>query len=116
MSCSTVLLIARPSESRRRRRCLCCCCSARRACSAVPADYGKAVLGLNVIGAAIMQAADLGVPVYVDPKSNDFGRYRGATCITPNQRELALAARMPVATDAEIIAAATKIMHDSGAD
>jgi len=94
--------------------------AAERAIPAVDAvvlsDYGKSVLGPNVIGAAIMQARALGVPVYVDPKSNDFGRYRGATCITPNQRELALAARMPVATDAEIIAAATKIMHDSGAD
>ena len=94
--------------------------AAERAIPAVDAvvlsDYGKSVLGPNVIGAAIMQARALGVPVYVDPKSNDFGRYRGATCITPNQRELALAARMPVATDAEIIAAATKVMHESGAD
>src|SRR6266699_1154091 len=93
--------------------------AAERAISAVDAvvlsDYGKAVLGPKVIGAAIAQARALGVPVYVDPKGNDFGRYRGATCITPNQRELALAARMPVATDAEIIAAATKVMRESGA-
>src|SRR5205823_9536056 len=68
------------------------------------------------IGAAIARARALGVPVYVDPKSNDFGRYRGAACITPNQRELALAAHMPVASDAEVIAAATKVMRESGAD
>ena len=29
--------------------------------------------------------AAAGIPVYVDPKSEDFPRYRGATCITPNQ-------------------------------
>jgi D-beta-D-heptose 7-phosphate kinase/D-beta-D-heptose 1-phosphate adenosyltransferase len=82
----------------------------------VLSDYGKSVLGANVIGAAIARARGLGIPVYVDPKSDDFARYRGATCVTPNLKELALAARMPVATDAEIIAAATKIMRESGAE
>ena len=78
-------------------------------------DYGKATLGLDVLREAIGRAMALGIPVYVDPKSEDFARYRGATCITPNQRELAAAARMPVASDAEIIAAATCIMRDAGA-
>src|ERR1700719_1169535 len=75
----------------------------------VLSDYGKSVLGVRVIGAAIARARALGVPVYVDPKSEDFGRYRGATCITPNQKELALAARMPVASDIAIIAAAPNV-------
>jgi D-beta-D-heptose 7-phosphate kinase / D-beta-D-heptose 1-phosphate adenosyltransferase len=82
----------------------------------VLSDYGKSVLGLRVIGSAIAQARAVGIPVYVDPKSDDFRRYQGATCITPNARELALAAQMPVATDSEIIAAAAKVMHESGAD
>ena len=78
-------------------------------------DYGKAVLGPKVLGAVIARARSRGIPVYVDPKSDDFARYHGATCITPNRRELALAARMPVASDAEIIAAARKVMHEAGA-
>jgi len=82
----------------------------------VMSDYGKSVLGPRVIGAAIARARALGIPAYVDPKSDDFRRYRGATCITPNQKELALAAHLPVVTDAEIIAAATKIMRDCGVD
>src|SRR5947199_1036814 len=53
-------------------------------------DYGKGVLSAKVIAAAIARARAVGVPVYVDPKSEDFARYHGATCITPNQRELAL--------------------------
>src|SRR5205807_4096572 len=81
----------------------------------VLSDYGKSVLGPKVIGAAIARACALGIPVYVDPKSDDFRRYRGATCITPNQKELAAAARLPVATDAEIIAAATRAMRDAEA-
>ena len=78
-------------------------------------DYGKSVLGPKVLGAVIARARALGVPVYVDPKSDDFARYRGATCITPNQRELALAARLPVASDEEIVAAALKVLKEAGA-
>jgi D-beta-D-heptose 7-phosphate kinase/D-beta-D-heptose 1-phosphate adenosyltransferase len=35
----------------------------------------------------IAACRDAGVPVLVDPKGNDFGRYRGASLITPNQSE-----------------------------
>jgi D-beta-D-heptose 7-phosphate kinase/D-beta-D-heptose 1-phosphate adenosyltransferase len=79
-------------------------------------DYGKGVLGPKLLEAAIASARGRGVPVYVDPKGDDFGRYRGATCITPNLKELAAAARMPVATDAEVAAAAAKVLRDSGCD
>src|SRR5713226_3219586 len=50
-------------------------------------DYGKSALGSSVLGAAITRARALGIPVYVDPKSDDFRRYRGASCVTPNLRE-----------------------------
>jgi len=78
-------------------------------------DYGKAVLGPRVLKAAMARARRLGIPVYVDPKGEDFARYRGAACITPNQKELALAARLPVASDAEIVAAAQKVLREAGA-
>src|SRR5437870_4618163 len=82
----------------------------------VLSDYGKSALGTKVLGAAIARARALGIPVYVDPKSEDFRDYRGATCVTPNLKELALAAGMPVGSDAEIIAAATKVMRDAEAE
>src|SRR5947207_9115758 len=47
-------------------------------------DYGKCVVCPQVIEAAIVRARELGVLVFVDPKTDDFRRYRGATCITPN--------------------------------
>jgi D-beta-D-heptose 7-phosphate kinase / D-beta-D-heptose 1-phosphate adenosyltransferase len=78
-------------------------------------DYGKAVLGPRVIAAAIVKARAAGIPVFVDPKSEDFTHYRGATCITPNQKELAVAARLPVAGDEEIVAAARHVMRAAGA-
>jgi D-beta-D-heptose 7-phosphate kinase / D-beta-D-heptose 1-phosphate adenosyltransferase len=79
-------------------------------------DYGKAVLGPKVIAAVIARARAVGVPVFVDPKGEDFTRYRGASCITPNQKELALAARLPVGSDDEIVAAAQHVMRAAEAD
>jgi D-beta-D-heptose 7-phosphate kinase/D-beta-D-heptose 1-phosphate adenosyltransferase len=78
-------------------------------------DYAKGALGPAVIETAIGHARSRGIPVYVGPKTDDFSRYRGATCIAPNQKELALAARLPVGSDDEIVAAARKIMRESGA-
>lgn len=48
-------------------------------------DYGKGTLGH--VEDLIALARHAGVPVLVDPKGNDFERYRGATLITPNMHE-----------------------------
>ena len=50
-------------------------------------DYGKG--GLTHIPRMIELARAAGKPVLVDPKGNDYGRYAGATAITPNRAELA---------------------------
>ena len=42
-----------------------------------------------------------GSRVVVDPKGADFSRYRGADVITPNRRELAIAAGLPIAPGEE---------------
>ena len=78
-------------------------------------DYGKSVLGRPIVALAIERARGAGIPLYVDPKSSDYRDYRGATCITPNTRELAQAAGLPVASDAEVITAATKVMREADA-
>ena len=56
-----------------------------------------------------------GAPVFVDPKSEDFGRYRGATCITPNLREFAAASRSSSSTEAEIASAARSLLDKADA-
>ena len=48
-------------------------------------DYGKG--GLAHIVSMIRMARDAGKPVLVDPKGDDYSRYRGATLITPNRAE-----------------------------
>ena len=51
----------------------------------VLSDYGKGAL--SDVEKLITVCRDAGVPVLVDPKGNDFARYRGASLITPNQAE-----------------------------
>ncbi len=48
-------------------------------------DYGKGAL--DEVDTLITAARRAGVPVLVDPKGNDFSRYRGATVVTPNLAE-----------------------------
>ena len=78
-------------------------------------DYAKGVLAPAVIAAAIAAARARRIPVFADPKSDDFSRYHGADCLTPNARELARAARMPAGTEAEVIAAARHVMAAAAA-
>lgn len=51
----------------------------------VLSDYGKG--GLAHIEAMIAMARVAGKPVLVDPKGDDYARYRGATLLTPNRSE-----------------------------
>ena len=51
----------------------------------VLSDYGKGTLA--EVGTLIRIAREHRVPVVVDPKGTDFGRYTGATVITPNLSE-----------------------------
>ena len=88
-----------------------------RARSVILSDYGKAVLSEMLLATVIGAARAAGIPVFVDPKTRDFSRYRGATCITPNANELSAAAEgRPVGTEAEIVAAARIVMEAAQAD
>jgi rfaE bifunctional protein kinase chain/domain len=49
-------------------------------------DYGKG--GLAHIASMIEVARARGKTVLVDPKGDDYSRYRGATIVTPNRSEL----------------------------
>lgn len=49
-------------------------------------DYGKG--GLAHIGRMIELARAAGKPVLVDPKGDEYARYKGATLLTPNRTEL----------------------------
>lgn len=54
-------------------------------------DYAKGVLTEKVCQYVISSARALDIPVLVDPKSRDLSRYKNATTICPNLKELVLA-------------------------
>ena len=57
----------------------------RRVDTVILSDYGKG--GLTHIVNMIRMARAAGKAVLVDPKGDDYSRYRGATLITPNRAE-----------------------------
>ncbi|CDK99062.1 fused heptose 7-phosphate kinase; heptose 1-phosphate adenyltransferase [Magnetospirillum gryphiswaldense MSR-1 v2] len=85
-----------------------------RSGAVVLSDYGKGVLSVPVPAELIKVAKECGVPVVVDPKGTDYSRYRGATVLTPNRKELFEATGMNVADDAGIVAACRHLITSCG--
>ena len=57
----------------------------------VLSDYAKGVVSPRVAQAVIAAAKLHNLPIVVDPKGRDFAKYQGATVVTPNLTEAALA-------------------------
>jgi len=74
-------------------------------------DYGKG--GLTHIAEMIRLARAAGKPVLVDPKGDDYERYRGATLLTPNRSEFRDVAGS-WKDEAELEAKAQKLRSDLG--
>jgi len=80
----------------------------------VLSDYGKGVLTERVVRRLVAAARPRGVPVIVDPKGSDYGRYGGACVVTPNRRELTEATGLPTGSDAEVVTAANALIERTG--
>jgi D-beta-D-heptose 7-phosphate kinase/D-beta-D-heptose 1-phosphate adenosyltransferase len=76
----------------------------------VVSDYGKGALPPDLVASVIRFARERDVPIIVDPKGSDYARYRGATMVTPNRRELSEAVGRPLVADDDIVAAAAHIV------
>lgn len=74
-----------------------------RAC--VLSDYGKGVVTAEVAAEVIAAAGRARVPVVVDPKGVDYGKYRGAAVVKPNQSEAAKVLNRDLADDAAVVEA-----------
>lgn len=78
----------------------------------IVSDYGKGVLTDSLLSGIMALAAKQNKPVIVDPKGRNYRRYRGASLITPNRKELSEATHgQPVTTDTEVLAAAKEIIE-----
>ncbi|MBI1336869.1 MAG: D-glycero-beta-D-manno-heptose 1-phosphate adenylyltransferase [Phycisphaera sp.] len=76
-------------------------------------DYNKGVVSPALSQGVIKAARKLGVPVLVDPAAiSDYSKYTGATTITPNRTEAALATGRPYsdASDANLHAMAKDLL------
>ncbi|MFQ6110765.1 MAG: D-glycero-beta-D-manno-heptose-7-phosphate kinase [Nitrospinota bacterium] len=63
--------------------------AARGVHALVLSDYAKGVLSTEVAREAIRLGKEMGVPVVVDPKADDFKKYQGASLLTPGISEIA---------------------------
>lgn len=57
-------------------------------------DYGKGFLSRSLLKHLIEMAKERKIPVIVDPKGQDFSRYKGASLIKPNLSEAYAAAKL----------------------
>jgi D-beta-D-heptose 7-phosphate kinase/D-beta-D-heptose 1-phosphate adenosyltransferase len=58
-------------------------------------DYGKGFLTKSLLQKVIKRAREREIPTIVDPKGDDFSKYRGATMIKPNYKEAVAASQLP---------------------
>ena len=78
-------------------------------------DYNKGVCTPDLLGPLFAKAKAANVPIFVDPKARDFGRYRGATVLTPNLAEVRQATGEPVQDETSLTTAAESLLRQSAA-
>lgn len=78
----------------------------------VLSDYAKGALATEVCVHVIGTARAKGIPVLVDPKQRNFGRYRGATTICPNLSELSAATGIPARETEALLGAGRKLVSE----
>jgi D-beta-D-heptose 7-phosphate kinase/D-beta-D-heptose 1-phosphate adenosyltransferase len=74
-------------------------------------DYLKGVLTDAVLAALIGAAREHGIPVVVDPKGNEYTKYRGATILTPNRKEAELASGVAIVDGESLAQAAAALVR-----
>lgn len=79
-------------------------------------DYSKGVVTDSLLSRVIKLAKGSGIFVTVDPKGENYGRYRGASAITPNLREAELASGLKITDDKTLNSAADIIMKQTETD
>ena len=72
-------------------------------------DYAKGIFDEDFCQILIQRAKEVGAHVIVDPKGKSYERYRGASLLTPNVKELSDAVTHPLKTQEDIIVAAQEM-------
>ncbi len=80
--------------------------------AAFVSDYAKGCLTDAILARLFAWGRETSRPVVVDPKGEEFARYRGATCVTPNREEARLATGIRIASLADAERAADRLLAD----
>jgi D-beta-D-heptose 7-phosphate kinase/D-beta-D-heptose 1-phosphate adenosyltransferase len=75
-------------------------------------DYGKGLITKDLLSRVISCAQTHKKMVFVDPKGLDFSKYSGASLLTPNKKEAALASGVDIVDDSSLEKAANNILHN----
>ena len=75
-------------------------------------DYGKGIFNGEFAQKIIRHCKTRKIPVFVDPKGNNWKRYNGADCITPNEAELSQVAPFDRDNDTDFNANARTTLTD----
>ncbi|MEO1100231.1 MAG: D-glycero-beta-D-manno-heptose 1-phosphate adenylyltransferase [Pseudomonadota bacterium] len=78
-------------------------------------DYAKGVATPAILEAVAGIGREHGIPIIVDPKGRDFGKYGSVTLIKPNASELAAATELPCGSDQDVAAALEAAKNASSA-
>lgn len=77
----------------------------------VISDYGKGICTDELLAAILQRTKEHGIFTIVDPKGSNWSKYDGASCITPNVKELGEAVGRELANrDEDIIEAAKEVL------
>lgn len=74
-------------------------------------DYGKGGLPPTFLKQLIETATAHQIPVIIDPKGDDYSRYKGATVLTPNFGEFLSAVKKSHLTESEILQEGLKLIQ-----
>jgi D-beta-D-heptose 7-phosphate kinase/D-beta-D-heptose 1-phosphate adenosyltransferase len=85
-----------------------------RASALIISDYAKGAVSQPVMDRVRDLCRARGIPWIVDPKPSQMEFYRGATCMTPNTKELSELSGMPSKGDAELSAAGRALLDRLG--
>jgi D-beta-D-heptose 7-phosphate kinase/D-beta-D-heptose 1-phosphate adenosyltransferase len=77
----------------------------------VVSDYGKGAVTEETAQTIISLARKFKKPVATDPKGVDYSKYKGATIVTPNLREAAIAARRVIVDEKSLIKAGSVLLR-----
>jgi len=75
-------------------------------------DYGKGMVCPETCQIIIKEAKRLKKFVAIDPKGQDYSKYRGASILTPNQKEAGLASQIKIKSEKELWQAGQKLLRN----